>query len=41
MKKSKKSKDIDNIKRLIAHMKFATQLKIAQEKDKKNRNNNK
>ena len=38
MKKNKKSKDIDSIKRLIAHMKFATQLKIAQEKNKKNIN---
>ena len=40
MKKKKESKDIDSIKRLMAHMKFATQLKIAQENKKKKRSNN-
>jgi hypothetical protein len=40
MKKRKESKDIDKIKKLIAHMDFATQLKIAQEDRKKKSNNN-
>ena len=40
MKKNKKSKNIDIISRLISCMKFATQLKIAQEERKKKDNNN-